>query len=55
MLSKIYSGYQVHYAFESQMHIFLVFIKIIELKKHVLICTSCEKKISLNSLLDIVL
>jgi len=37
------------------MNIFLVFIKIIELKKHVLICTSCEKKISSNSLLDIIL
>ncbi len=55
LLSKIYFGYQVHYAFESQMNIFLVFIKIIELKKHVLICTSCEKKISSNSLLDILL
>jgi hypothetical protein len=52
LLSKIYFLY---YAFESQMNIFLVFIKIIELKKHVLICTSCEKKISSNSLLDIIL
>lgn len=52
LLSK---KYFLYYAFESQMNIFLVFIKIIELKKHVLICTSCEKKISSNSLLDIIL